>query len=338
MIMSSPLQVTEPQKESRKDQPRSSATPKHRRVLARRNLFYGWVFLAPFFVLFAIVFIFPILVSIYRAFFQNRVASGCGPYGCAEGAVSTFVGLDNFSAVIHNSGFWQGMGRVFLFGIIQIPIMILMALALALLLDSTAARFQKFYRLTYFLPYAIPGVIAAIVWIYLYQPASSPLLYPFELLGWKINLFDQSLVLYSMTNVTTWTYTGYNMLIFFAALQAVPPELYEAARIDGATEWTIARRIKIPLLSSAALLAVLLSIIGTIQLFNEPAMFQKVASLPNNYMPMMLGLNVKNGLADLNGVTGDGPAAAISIVMAVIAGLMAMVYAFVSKKVASNEN
>lgn len=336
--MSSSLQINEPKQKIETAPLRLNSPNKKRHNLARRNLFYGWVFLAPFFVLFSIVFIVPILVSIYRAFFQNKVSSGCGPYGCSEGAVSTFVGLDNFSAVINNAGFWQGMGRVFLFGIIQIPIMIILALALALLLDSTAAHCQKIYRLTYFLPYAIPGVIAAIVWIYLYQPASSPLLYPLEILGWKINLFDHSIVLYAMTNVTTWTYTGYNMLIFFAALQAVPPEIYEAARIDGASEWTIARRIKIPLLSSAALLAVLLSIIGTIQLFNEPAMFQKVASLPNNYMPMMMGINVKNGLADINGVTGDGPAAAISIVMAVIAGVMAMVYALVSKKVASNEN
>lgn len=304
---------------------------------ARRRAFYGWVFLSPFALLFTIVFLIPILVSIYRSFFQQK-SSDCGPYGCEGGQKDVFVGLENFKLVVTESSFWQGMGRVFLFGIVQIPVMILIALALALLLDSLAAKFKPLYRLCYFLPYAIPGVIASIVWIYLYSPSVSPIMSLLEKVGISPDLFDHSVVLWSMANVTTWTYTGYNMLIFFAALQSVPTELYEAARIDGASEWKVARRIKIPLLSSAALLTTLLSIIGTIQLFNEPKMFERVAELPADYMPMMFALNIKNSAASIGGVTGTGMAAAVSLVMAVIAGLLALVYALIQRKVSPSDD
>lgn len=305
------------------------------RARARRKAMYGWAFLAPFLILFLLVFVVPIITSAYEAFFQKKAANA-GPYGGGE-LVNKFVGFENFSAVIHSGPFWSGMGRVFLFGIIQIPAMIIFALGLALLLDSIAARHQKVYRLMYFLPYAIPGIIAAIIWIYLYTPGVSPVIAGLSYLGIEPHLFSHSVVLWSMANVTTWTYTGYNMLIFYAALQAVPTELYEAARIDGATEWQLTTRIKVPMLSSAVLLTVLLSIIGTIQLFNEPAMFQKKASLAGDYMPMLMALAVNDHRVSLNGVTGAGPAAALSLVMAVIAGVLALVYALIQRKVSPSD-
>ncbi|OKL46742.1 ABC transporter permease [Boudabousia marimammalium] len=307
---------------------------KHVKRRARRKAMYGWTFLAPFALLFLLVFIIPIFTSAYEAFFQ--VKAGGGAFGGGE-SVKVFAGFDNFVAVATAPNFWAGMGRVFLFGIIQIPVMILSALALALLLDSIAARFQKLYRLLYFLPFAIPGIIAAIIWVYLYTPDVSPLLAVMHYLGLNPDLFDHSVVLWSMANVTTWTYTGYNMLIFYAALQAIPTELYEAARIDGATEWQVTTKVKVPLLSSAVLLSVLLSIIGTIQLFNEPAMFQGVAGLPDDYMPMLMVVAVKNGKVTFDGLTGLGPAAALSLVMAVIAGVMAFAYAMIQRKVAPSE-
>src|SRR5699024_9873250 len=159
------------------------------------------------------------------------------------------------------------MARVVGYAAFQIPVMILSALVLALLLDSFIVRRPGLFRLSFFLPYAIPGVIAAMMWLYLYTPEVSPFL-PY--LPDSVNLMAPSTVLASMANMTTWTYTGYNMLIFLAALQAIPHDLYEAARIDGASGFQVATKIKIPLVRGAALLAVLLSIIGTIQLFNEP--------------------------------------------------------------------
>ena len=178
------------------------------------------------------------------------------------------------------------MGRVMLFGLFQIPFMIIAALALALVLDSYLLKRPTVFRLGYFLPYAIPGVVAAMMWMYLYSPQLSPLASVIP-----INFFDKNIILASMANMTTWTFTGYNMLVFLAALKAIPTDLYEAARLDGCSGFQVAMKIKVPMLTNAALLTVLLSIIGTIQLFNEPTVMRAGQSwMGNSYTPHDDGL------------------------------------------------
>src|SRR5699024_2986509 len=143
------------------------------------------------------------------------------------------------------------------------------------------------------------------------------------------NFMGPGTVLASMANMTTWTYTGYNMLIFLAALQAIPRELYEAARIDGASGLQVAIRIKVPLIRGAALLAVLLSIIGTIQLFNEPVIMASANSwMGKDFTPMMLTYNTMMG--ELS-PSGAGPASALSLLMAAIAGVLAIIYALLQR-------
>jgi multiple sugar transport system permease protein len=285
----------------------------------------GWLFMAPFAVLFAVVFLVPIIVSVRSAFFA-QVPSGGGLYGGGE-LVDAFVGLDNFVAAVGNGAFWSGMGRVVALAALQIPLMTVMALALALLLDSFIVRRPALFRLAFFLPYAVPGIIAAMMWLYLYTPQVSPLL-PYLPEG--TDLMSPQTILFSMANMTTWTYTGYNMLIFLSALQAVPRDLYEAARLDGASGFQVAMRIKVPLVRGAALLAVLLSIIGTIQLFNEPVIMESANSwMGKDFTPMMLTYNSMMG--ELS-PSGSGPASAYSLLMALIAGLLAIVYALLQRR------
>lgn len=291
----------------------------------RREAVTGWLFMLPFALLFVFVFLIPIGVSIRSSLFAE-VPSGDGLYGGGE-LVETFVGLDNFVTAAGNAAFWTGMGRVVLYALFQIPVMIIGALALALLLDSFLVRRPAAFRLGFFLPYAIPGVIAAMLWMYLYTPEVSPFM-PFLPEG--TDFMAPGTMLFSMANMTTWTYTGYNMLIFLAALQSVPRELYEAARIDGATGWQIATRIKVPLVRNAALLAVLLSIIGTIQLFNEPVVMESQnAWMGLDYTPMMLTYNSLMGTVS---PSGSGMASAYSLLMAVIAGGLAVVYALLQRR------
>lgn len=298
------------------------------RARRRREARFGWAFLAPFALFFTVSFLIPILVSIKSSFFKAKPKGG-GLYGGGE-TVDTFVGLENYEEVVMNARFWKGIGRVLLFGAFQIPVMILGALALALLLDSLLVKRIGAYRLGFFLPYAIPGIIAAMVWLYLYNPQMSPIVYGLQQLGLDVNFFSRNVILASMANMTTWTFTGYNMLIFLAALHSVPSELYEAARIDGASGWQVVSKIKIPLLRPAALLAVLLSIIGTIQLFNEPTvMYTQNTWMGADYTPMMMAYNTMMGQIS---PSGAGPASAISIVMAAIAAVLAAVYAFVQRR------
>ncbi|MGO1384294.1 MAG: carbohydrate ABC transporter permease [Arachnia sp.] len=303
-------------------------TPRRGSRQARSQMLYGWAFAAPFFLLFLLVFAAPIVTSIRSALFRERSVGG-GLFGGGE-RVEVFVGLENLIAVATEPAFWDGIGRVVVFGLFQIPVMIGLALVLALVLDSFLVRRPGGWRLMYFLPYAIPGLIAAIVWGYLYLPQVSPFADVFGTSSGQPFFLAPGIVLASMANMTTWTFTGYNMLIFLAALQAIPGDLYEAARIDGATGFQITTRIKIPLVRGAALLAVLLSIVGTIQLFNEPTVIKSLASwVPENYTPMMMAYGSMFGKVT---PSGAGPASAISIMMAVVAGVLAFVYALVQRK------
>ncbi|KFI64180.1 carbohydrate ABC transporter permease [Bifidobacterium cuniculi] len=305
---------------------------RRRSPAARREERTGWLFMLPFVLLFLLVFIVPIGYAIYSSFFQ-QVATGGGAYGGGE-LVNRFVGLENFRYVVTSGEFWAGMGRVLLYTVIQVPLMIVAALVLAMLIDSFVVKHVSGFRLGYFLPYAIPGVIASIIWVYLYNGQISPIVKGLAALGVNVDFFASNVVLGSMVNITTWTFTGYNMLIFLSALQAIPHELYEAARIDGANGWQVAMKVKLPNVRGAALLAMLLSIVGTIQLFNEPQVMQTAdPGISYSYTPMMMAFNTSRGFLTPK---GDGPASAIAIVMAVIAGLLAMAYAFVERKVSES--
>lgn len=305
-----------------------SSKPKRSNAVKRENR-TGWAFMAPFALLFAFVFILPIGWAIYSSFFR-QVVSGGGAYGGGE-LVNQFVGLENFRYVITSGDFWAGVGRVVIYTLIQVPIMIIAALALAMIIDSFVVKHISGFRLGYFLPYAIPGVVASIIWVYLYNGQISPLVKGLAALGINVDFFADNIVLASMANITTWTFTGYNMLIFLAALQAIPHDLYEAARIDGANGWQIAMKIKLPNVRSAALLAMLLSIVGTIQLFNEPQIMQTAdPGISKSFTPMMMAMNTSQGTLT---PSGDGPASAVAIMMALIAGVLAMAYALVERKV-----
>ena len=305
-----------------------SSKPKRSNAAKRENR-TGWAFMAPFALLFAFVFILPIGWAIYSSFFR-QVVSGGGAYGGGE-LVNQFVGLENFRYVITSGDFWAGVGRVVIYTLIQVPIMIIAALALAMIIDSFVVKHISGFRLGYFLPYAIPGVVASIIWVYLYNGQISPLVKGLAALGINVDFFADNIVLASMANITTWTFTGYTMLIFLAALQAIPHDLYEAARIDGANGWQIAMKIKLPNVRSAALLAMLLSIVGTIQLFNEPQIMQTAdPGISKSFTPMMMAMNTSQGTLT---PSGDGPASAVAIMMALIAGVLAMAYALVERKV-----
>ena len=241
----------------------------------RRRKLAPYLFFLPFGLLFLLFFILPILYAIYESLFRSqRSGLGLGPPTIA------FNGWNNYLQVIHDPDFYTGVGRVLLYGIVQVPIMLGLALLLALLLDSTVVRFKSFFRLAFFVPYAIPGIIAALLWGYLYDPGLSPIVKGVSALGLGTpDFLGPNTVLWAIANIATWAWTGYNMLILFAALQAIPTEIYESAVLDGASGWRIAWYIKIPLITPALILTCIFSIIGTLQLFNEP---QVLTTISNN--------------------------------------------------------
>ena len=248
----------------------------------RRRKLTPYLFFLPFGLLFLLFFIAPIFYAIYESLFRSQ-RSGLG-FGAPTIA---FNGWNNYLQVIHDPDFYTGVGRVLLYGIVQVPIMLGLALLLALLLDSTVVRFKSFFRLAFFVPYAIPGIIAALLWGYLYDPGLSPIVKGVSALGLGTpDFLGPNTVLWSIANIATWAWTGYNMLIIFAALQAIPTEIYESALLDGASGWRIAWHIKIPLAAPALILTCIFSIIGTLQLFNEPQVLTPISNnISTTYTP-----------------------------------------------------
>ncbi len=229
-------------------------------------------FVGPFVVLFALFYIVPIAYAIYQSFLTVERDGTFGP------ATQVFGGLTQYVAVFQNNEFWASVVRVLLFGIVQVPIMLGLALLFALLLDSPLLKGKKFFRLAFFAPYAVPGVIAAIMWGFLYSPTLSP----FAPVTQNVSFLSADLILWSIANIVTWVYVGYNMLIIYSALLAIPTEIYEAAKLDGANNWQVAWKIKIPLVTPAIILTAVFSIIGTLQLLAEPQTLRSFSTAINS--------------------------------------------------------
>lgn len=264
------------------------------------------LFVLPFAVPFVLFYLVPIGYAVVQSLTKTERSGGI--FGQSR---TVFAGLEQYSAVFADPAFRAGVGRMLLFGLVQVPIMLALALALALVLDSTVARLKRFFRLAFFLPYAIPGVIAALMWAFLYSPELSPVVDTLDRIGTAPDFLGAGAILWSIANVVTWTYTGYNMLILFAALQAVPQELFDAAKVDGAGGIRTAWSIKVPLVRPALVLTAVFSIIGTLQLFTEPIVLQRISTnVTSGYTPNLLAFSVASG-------QNYPLAAAMSVVLAV---------------------
>ncbi|NUP64538.1 MAG: sugar ABC transporter permease [Nonomuraea sp.] len=268
----------------------------------------------PFFVLFTAVVIAPLGYALWLSLFKEQ-SSGLG-FG---GSRSVFNGLGNYLSTLADQAFLDGFAVVGLYAVLYIPLMLGGALVLALLLDSGAALLRKFFQLALFMPHVVPGVIAGLIWLYLYLPGISPIV---DLLG-ETDFLGGDHVLGSVVNVTVWEWIGYNMVIFYAALQAVPREVLEAARMDGAGPIRVALRVKLPLIRGAAITALLFTVIGSLQLFNEPMVMDAVSDgIVSTWTPNMYAY------AEAFGKNDVGQAAAASLLLAALAAVLSF---FVTK-------
>ncbi|WP_434785168.1 carbohydrate ABC transporter permease, partial [Streptomyces anthocyanicus] len=275
-----------------------------------RRSWTGWGFLGPFVAVFALVFLAPIAYSVYLSLFREQLIGG-----------TTFVGLDNYAEALKDDRFWASLGRVSLFLAVQVPIMLGIALLVALALDSGRLYGRDFFRISIFLPYAVPAVVATLMWGFMYGTR-------FGLVGdingaLGVSLPDPlspDLVLASIGNIVTWEFVGYNMLIFYSALRVVPHSLYEAAQIDGAGQIRVITAIKLPAIRGALVIATIFSIIGSFQLFNEPSILQPLArnAITTDYTP-----NYYTYALSFNGQQHN-----YSATVAIVMGLITMVVAY----------
>jgi multiple sugar transport system permease protein len=244
-----------------------------------------YVFLAPASTLFVALFVLPIGYAVWESLRTAKVSG----LGLGRGSRSeVFAGLANYAAVFADGAFWSSIGRVLVYGGILIPAMLGLALLFALILDTPRARLRRFGRLAIFLPYAVPSVIASLLWGFLYLPSVSPLHYLLRQLGLaEPDLLGRG-IMGAVINIGIWGGVGFNMLVIYTALRAAPRDLYEAARIDGCSELQIALRIKIPLVTPALIMTTVFSTIATLQVFSEPTTLRPLTnSLPSGWTPLM---------------------------------------------------
>ena len=258
---------------------RSSQTPARNRVTIakRRQHRAAYILVLPFFLIFLAMVIVPLAYAGYLSFFKEQLVGGV-----------SFAGFDNYRRALTDSAFLAGVGRVALFLLVQVPIMLALSLFFALALDSGLVRLSKFIRLSIFVPYAVPAVVATLMWGYLYGPDFGPFAQLSGLLGVPAPPFlAPGTILFSIINIVNWEFIGYNMIIIYAALRSIPPELYEAGRVDGASEPQIAWSIKIPAVRPALILTVIFSVIGSFQLFVEPNLLRSLApnAIGSSYTP-----------------------------------------------------
>ena len=254
------------------------------RAIQRKQHLVAYGFILPFFVVFAAMLVAPLVYSGYLSFFVDRLVGGV-----------SFVAFENYLRAFQDPGFLAGLGRTSLFLVFQVPIMLGLALFFALALDSGRARGSKAVRLLIFLPFAVPGVVAVLMWGYIYGQDFGLTGQITRALGLPpTNFLSDQLILFSIMNIVTWAFVGYNMIILYAALKSIPSELHEAAEIDGASQWRLAWSVKIPLIRPAIFLTVIFSIIGSFQIFNEPKLLVEIAptGITQGFTPNFYAFNL----------------------------------------------
>ena len=258
--------------------------PRARSVRSRRDR-RGWLFVAPFLVVFGLTFLAPVGYAIQLSLFREQAFFGG----------NAFVGLDNYAIALSDAKFWEAVARVLRFLAAQVPVMLLLALVAALAIDSARLHAAGLFRMVIFLPYAVPAVVATLMWGFIYGDTFGLAADLNRLLGRDlVQPLSADWTLTSIGNIVTWEYVGYNMLIFYSALRTIPAELFEAAAIDGAGQFRIIRSIKLPALRGAVVIATIFSIIGSFQLFNEPNILVPLAPnvITSNYTPNMYAYNL----------------------------------------------
>ena len=239
----------------------------------------GIWFVVPFLVGFVLFMIVPLVYAIYTSLYTTKIIGG-----------TVFSGASNYTQTLQSSQFWSGVVRVVIYAAIQIPVMLAIAFFFACVFDLGVAKFGRTFRTIFFIPFAVPAVVGAVMWSFLLEPQFGPMVHLANAFGFAgTNFFSPSLILPSIIVIVIWEWTGYNMVILYTALKSVPRDVVEAAILDDTPLWRIILRIKLPLVRPAIVLLVFLNTIGALQLFTEPLILSyfETGSVSVNYTPTL---------------------------------------------------
>ena len=231
-----------------------------------RNTLAAWAFAAPALAVIALFFALPVLAGLALSFTDFDL------YALADLGNLRFVFLDNYRQVLQRPLFWQALANTAYFVVAGVPLSIGLSLGCAVLLQSKLARFKSVLRTALFAPVVTTLVAVAVIWRYLFHVRYGWVNHVLEAVGVNpiVWLGDPHWSMPTIILFAAWKNFGGNMIIFIAALQAIPEDLYEAARLDGAKSWAQFRHITLPTLAPTTLMVSILTMAGYFQLFAEP--------------------------------------------------------------------
>jgi len=226
----------------------------------------GWVFIAPALVLIGVFFVIPVLGALVLSFTDFDI------YSIGDPANTRFVGLGNYHALLADPLFWKALRNTAYYMVVGGPLSVVVSLAAALLVNARLVRWKPLFRSAFFAPWVTTLVAVALVWRYLYHPQYGLLNAFLGLVGvgpvdW---LGNPHWAMPAIILMSVWKNFGYNMLIFLAGLQTIPPQLYEAAELDGAGTWQRFRQVTVPMLGPTFVFVGVVTMIAAFQIFSEP--------------------------------------------------------------------
>jgi multiple sugar transport system permease protein len=258
----------------------------------------------PFLVAFLLFMIAPLGYAIYTSLYTTKIIGG-----------TVFSGAANYTTTLQSADFWSGVVRVIIYAAIQIPVMLLIAFFFATIFDLGVAKWGTLFRTIFFIPFAVPAVVGAVMWSFLLEPQFGPFVHFANAVGvHNVDYFSPTLMLPSIIVIVIWEWTGYNMVILYTALKSVPRDVVEAAILDDTPLWKIILRVKLPMVRPAIVLLLFLNLIGALQLFTEPLILYY-------FQPQAISVNYTPAIYIYWTAIGDGEynlAAAAAVVLGLV--------------------
>lgn len=268
----------------------------------------AWLFIAPFGIFFLLFLVWPVIYMIITSLFNTSIV---------ERGFGSFAGLANYAEMLGQRLFWESLWHTVYFTVITTIPLVVLSFALAVLANRVR-RAQWFFRLAFFVPFVLPSAAISLIWVYIYSPTTGlwnsiqtwlGAASPSPVLG------TPNLVLIGIAVTTIWWTIGFNFVLYLAGLQDIPRELYEAAAVDGATEWQQIRSISIPLLRRTTTVVVLLQIIASLKIFDQ--VYLMSAGGPGTSSQVVLTLVADTAFTNYR--VGAGSAASVLLLVVILA-------------------
>jgi multiple sugar transport system permease protein len=291
---------------------------RHRSLLNRGQGRRAWLFLAPFGIFYLAFLLGPTIWMLIASFFNSStVRPGLG----------SFAGFANYTEMLSRADFWSAMWHTLQFTLYTTPPLVILAFVFAVL-TNRMNRGQWFFRLAFFLPFILPSATISLIWLFVFTPGTGLWETTLGLLGIPPGpgvLANPDTAMIGIAIATVWWTLGFNFVLYLAGLQEIPRELYEAAAVDGASNWNQIRYITIPMLSRTTTLVILLQIIASLKIFDQ--VYLMTAGGPGISTQVALTLITSTGFTD----NRIGAASAASVLLFIVIIVIAIIRQLVDR-------